>query len=123
MQLKGGEGVSVEAQRFGAVRQRPGKIGARPVEHRHKVVAHRFDAAGGQIAYRLLIVGDIALIVSALCFDRLVHRNAFYHRPDQIFFRQQRLTRFNFLHRPDITVGDMVQRGHNAGRARLARIV
>ena len=50
-------------------------------------------------------------------------RDALHHRPDQTFFRQQSLTRFNLLNRPDLAVRDMVKSRHDAGRARLARII
>ena len=108
MQLKCGERHGVEAQRAHAVRQLPAQIGAGPVQHWHKVVADGIDAAGGEIAQRLLIVGDIALPVAALGFDRLVHRHAFHHRPVQSLLRQLRPARLNFLFRPDLAVGNMV---------------
>ncbi len=123
IKLEGRKSVGVEAQRFCAIRQRPGEVGSRPVQHRHEVVADGINAAGSQIAYRLLIIGDIAKVVTTLGFNRLMDRDALYHRPDQTFFRQQCLTRFNLLNRPYLAVRDMVQRRHNAGRARLTRII
>ena len=87
MQFKGGEGDLIETQRPGAVRQLIFQIGARPVEDRHKVVAHGIDAAGREVADALLIVGNPGRILPAVGFNILVHRNAFDHRPDQPFRR------------------------------------
>ncbi len=72
MQLKGGESDLIETQRPGAVRQLIFQIGARPVEDRHKVVAHGIDAAGREVADALLIVGNPGRILPAVGFNILV---------------------------------------------------
>ena len=81
MQLKGGESDLIETQRPGAVRQLIFQIGARPVEDRHKVVAHGIDAAGREVADALLIVGNPCRILPAVGFNILVDGNAFDDRP------------------------------------------
>ena len=123
MQLERGEGDVIETQRFGAVRQRIGQIGARPVEDRHEVVADGVDAAGREVAQRLLIVGDMPPPIAAVGFDLFMYRHALHHRPHQPFFRQQRLPRADLVDRPDFAVRNMVQRRDHPGRPGLTHVI
>lgn len=88
VQFKSGESNLVKTQRFGAISQLIFQIGTRPVQNRHEVIAHGINTAGRQIADALLIVGNPLLILPAVSFDILVHRDTLNNRPAQAFFRQ-----------------------------------
>ena len=109
--------VRVEAERAAATRQGRAEIGARPVEHRHEVVADGGDAAGGEIAQRLAVIVEEWLEVALAELDRLGHGQALHDAPAQaergVGF-DQRLSPLDLLLRPDDAVGDLVQRGDDA---------
>ena len=123
MQLESRKRDLVKTQRFRAVFQGVLKVGTRPVEDRHEVVAYGVDTAFRQVADALLIVSNPGLVLARTGFDIFVHRNTFDDGPGQPFFRQQRLTRFDFFYRPHLTVRDMVQCRDYAGSASLTHII
>src|SRR5580692_10746165 len=61
----------VEAQSRAAVRKRPIEIGPRPVSDGHEIVAEGFHPGARGVAYRLLVIIDLAAIVAAARLDRL----------------------------------------------------
>ena len=96
------------------------QVGAGPVQHRHEVIGHAENPAGGQVAQRLLVILDVAQVLARSGFDMLVHRNAFHHTPDEARFGNQRLAGPDLFHGPHFAVGDMVQGVDNVGHAGLA---
>ena len=127
-QIERGETRGIEAKRPGPRRQWERKVGARPVDHRHKVIANPVHAAGRQITQRLSKGADITLASHHSGLNVIVHRHAFDHRPNQgcdAFARlfDQGLARGDGFNRPHLTNGNIVQGSDDSRRPRLADII
>ena len=76
-----GEVGIVEAHAGSAVRDPPGEVGARPVEHRHEVVADDLDSRVRQVAQAHPVVLDVLAPGTLLLLHVLRYRQAFDHLP------------------------------------------
>ena len=79
--VEGGEVGEVEAHAGAAVRDAPGEVGARPVEHRHEVVAQHRDPGVREVAQALAVGGEMLPPGALLLLDVLGDRQALDHLP------------------------------------------
>ena len=102
-----------ETKRFRAVRQRIGQVGARPVQHRHKIIGNGTNTAGGQVAQALLVIFDIPLKFPSAGFDPLMDRNALNDAPYQPGIGNRPLSFADLIDAPCLPVGNMMQRRYH----------
>ncbi|MNS41113.1 hypothetical protein D3C72_734580 [compost metagenome] len=121
--IEGGEIGKIEAHRLRAVFGFPAQVGAGPVQHGHEIVADGADAGGGKAAQRLLPVGYMGFPIAGLGLDILGNRHAFHHVPIKTAGLDGLMPLCDFVDRPDVTGGDVMQRTDNAFRPRLSRIL
>ena len=116
MDVEGGEIGEVEAHRPAAIRQRPGKLGARPVEHRHEIVADGPDAGPRQVFEAAAIVDDMRPPLAGLRLDRLGDRQALDDVPGEMRHRAVGMEGHLAL-----ALLDLLRRPHRAGRDVMQR--
>ena len=116
----------IVGQRPRPARQRNGKVGPRPVQHQHEIVADGVDAAGAEIAQRLSEIAVERLQVAAAIFDVVMYRHALDDAPAQA----ERAVALDLglalpdrLDGPDLAIGNVVQGGHDAGGTGLPRML
>ena len=102
-----------ETKRFRAVRQRIGQVGARPVQHRHKIIGNGTNTAGGQVAQALLVIFDIPLKFPGAGFDPLMDRNTLDDAPYQPGIGNRPLSFADLIDAPCLPVGNMMQRRYH----------
>lgn len=122
MEVEGNEVDPVEAHRLGAVTGSPAQVGARPIEHRHEIVADGADAGRCQAAQRFLPVGNVLAPRAGLRLDAFRHRDAFDDLPLEAAVADLLLPLLDLLDRPDVTGRDMMQRTDDTVRAGLRRV-
>ena len=120
--LKSGELLLIEEQRFGTVRQFVVQIGADPVEDGHEVVGDHPHAASAQIAEGNFVIFDIFFTPPRTEFDILVHGKAFDDIPDQTGVFDFLFIGEDLLDRPDLSVRDVMQGADHPFCARLPDI-
>ena len=59
------------------------KVGASPIQYRHKIVTDRPDITGSKISNALTIILDELFVTGCLTFNVIMYRNTFDNRPDQ----------------------------------------
>ena len=94
-----------------AVRQAVVKLRARPVKHRHEIVADAADAGLGKAADVLAVIFDIAVARGFAEFDVLVHRHTFNDLKLQAVIFRLFFQRGNALAAPNFTDGHVVYSG------------
>ena len=104
------EGILLKTQAPGTVSHLVSQIRPRPVKHRHEIISDTLDTAGGQIPDGLFVILDILLEIPCLGLDMLMHRHAFHYAPCQAVFSDHRLPFLNFLHAPNLSVRNMMER-------------
>ena len=115
-------GVALETQGPGTVGHGKGEVGAGPVEHRHEIVSHATDTAGGQVAQSLFVVLRIATEIARTSLDLLMDGNALHDAPHESCFGDEPFATPDLPDRPHLAVGYVVQRMHDVGGARLTDI-
>ena len=116
--VNGGDLFSVKSERRRAIGQHLGHLGTRPVEHRHEVVTHDFDASRGTVADALLEVGNQAVACRFAELDVLMHRNALHHLKRQTGALDPLAEYLQLLDRPHLTDRNVVNRRHHPVHAR-----
>ena len=117
--LEGRHPMRLEPQAGAAPRDRRGEVGARPVEKRHEVVADREDPFGRKVRHGLAVIGEERGEVPLPPLDALVDRQALDHDPVEARRLDLGLARGDGLPRPDLAIGDLVERRHDARRPSL----
>ena len=87
------------------------KLRARPVKHRHEIVADAADAGLGKAADVLAVIFDIAVARGFAEFDVLVHRHTFNDLKLQAVILRLFFQRSNALAAPNFTDGHVVYSG------------
>ncbi len=119
----GDEGRQIEAQRQPLRRRRKGEVGARPVDHRHEVVANGSDAGADEADQTILPGVDIAPPRALAQLDRRGDRDRFADIPGQAGVLDGALARRHVFGAPGATVIDVVERGDDSHRAGLPGVV
>ena len=109
----------VEIQVRRSVRVLVEEVRPGPVEHGHEVVADAVDALGGKVAEGLLVHLDLLVPVGAAVFDGLHHGKRFHDAPPHAVTFDVFPEVADFLARPHLSEGDVVQRGHDPFHADL----
>ena len=120
--VEGREFVGVEAQAPPTAGDRRRKVRARPVEHRHEVVADRVDPAGAEVAQRRAVVLEEPVEVALPDLDGLRDRKALDDAPAQPEAGRvldEALALHDRLAGPDLAGRDVVQGGHDPRRPGL----
>ena len=123
MDVIGDEIGHVEAQRIAARGALPHEIGARPIDHRHEIVADRLDAAPRQAGHAGLPGVDLVAIGAVAELDLRRDGNRFADAPAQARLLDDALAREHVVDRPRPAVIDMVQGRDDAGGAGLLHMV
>ncbi len=117
----GDEIDDIEAQGRAAP-HRPGKVGARPVDDRHEVVADGGDAVAAERGQQFLPGVNVVPPIGAARLDGIGHRDALDHRPAQPRRFDHRLALGDRRVAPRRAAGDLVQRRHDSGRTGLGDV-
>ena len=64
-------------QGFGAIPYLIFKIGSRPIQNRHEIIANNLHIACRQMANALFIIFYVLVIIGLMSFDIIMNRNAF----------------------------------------------
>jgi hypothetical protein len=99
------------------------ELGARPIEHRHEIVADRRDPAAAEIHQRLAIGVEQAVEIAFADLDGLVHGQAFDDAPAEPkrgIRLDLGLARRDLLDAPHLAIRDVVKRRDDAARTGLA---
>src|SRR5690606_1386175 len=110
-----GEIAHLKTQCLAFVGQAITEVGASPIHHGHKVVTDIKNTGGGDIADRLLVVGNILAVIASTRLDVVMQWNAFNYGPLQAVGFNQCFALENLGGRPYRSRGNMMQRGDNAG--------
>ena len=116
-----GEARIVEIQRRGAVLHRMRKVGTRPVEHGHEVVADCPDSALAEVAQALYIGLYQGIPLGTGILYRLAHGQALDHRPPHAVLRDHIPDMRDILLLPEFPVGNVMESRDNAFDAYLAQ--
>src|SRR5690606_28155762 len=76
-----GEIAHLKTQCLAFVGQAITEVGASPIHHGHKVVTDIKNTGGGDIADRLLVVGNILAVIASTRLDVVMQWNAFNYGP------------------------------------------
>ena len=120
--VEGGEVDQIEAHRPAAMRHRPGEMRARPVEHRHEIVGNNVYSTGSEITDGYFVVLDILFKTGCLCFDALMNRHTFHHRPYHTGGFHFGFSFIDLFQSPYFPIGYMVQSCYHAAASGLSYI-
>ena len=111
-----------EHQPMTAIGEHVVKVGTRPVQNGHEVVRHHLDSARTEITQGLFVVLNISEIFPLLGLDMFVNRHGLHTRPLQTCGFDFVLAFHDFLYRPYLPVGDMMECRDDTGSAGHANI-
>ena len=98
------------------------QIGTGPVQYGHEVVADAVDALCREIAQRLLIDLYLCVAVGTAILDGFHHRQRFYHTPAHAVRLNVLSQVTDFLTRPHLTEGHVVQGGNDTLHTNLSQL-
>ena len=81
IEVESHERRTLKSQSQRAILNLIGKIGASPIQDRHKVIGDAVDATLGKVAYREFIILDISLKITCLRLDVFVYGDTLHHTP------------------------------------------